>query len=236
MDQIILPFRFIPDGEPLPDLSGYRDPIVLHARFESDDRAPSPSAPSAHEPGSVTTLDAAESARLRRIDPPIAAVYPEAWLLGGFAIRTMGLHVLRAIGRRVLSPEIEAPSQARTDGNAGNTPSSATQPRSPDTTVPANVQITPRQVQSKFKHAADFGVEGAWNSRNGERFVEAIRNFVDKPGIVRIFGRYRGKPAIIYYEPSTSRAIITDIRGEFISGWRLGDSQRALLLNNSKLW
>lgn len=146
VDQIILPFRFIPDGEPLPDLSGYRDPIVLHARFESDDRAPSPSAPSAHEPGSVTTLDAAESARLRRIDPPIAAVYPEAWLLGGFAIRTMGLHVLRAIGRRVLSPEIEAPSQARTDGNAGNTPSSATQPRSPDTTAPANVQITPRQV------------------------------------------------------------------------------------------
>lgn len=34
MDQIVIPFQFIPDDAALPDLSGYRDPIVMRVILE----------------------------------------------------------------------------------------------------------------------------------------------------------------------------------------------------------
>ena len=146
----------------MPDLSGYRDPIILRARFEPDDRAPPPTPP-AYEPESVAAPDAAESARLRRIDPPIEAVYPEAWLLGGFAAGRLGLNLLRAVARRVLSPEPGAPPAAAADA--------ATQQRAPEASsrpvepMPLEqFHLAPRQIQknSNTRRRLASPATGTW--------------------------------------------------------------------------
>jgi len=136
MDQVVLPFRFIAEGEPMPDLSAYRDPIILRARWEMVE-IPSPTTHSASpvdqspEPWSIEDSD-----RLRRIDPPIEPVYPEAWLLGGFTAARLGLHVLRAVARRVLSPEPQR--------TAGTADTALEEPRTAD--MPA-IDVTHRIVQ-----------------------------------------------------------------------------------------
>ena len=40
MDSITLPFRFIPDGEDLPDLADLHDPIVIRVRLEPPQAEP----------------------------------------------------------------------------------------------------------------------------------------------------------------------------------------------------
>ena len=44
MDQIILPFRFVPGDEEMPDLSAYRDPIVIRVILEPTDLKERPDA------------------------------------------------------------------------------------------------------------------------------------------------------------------------------------------------
>lgn len=58
-DTIVLPFVFVPDGQPIPEIARhFRDPIVLRARFEpeprQDDSSPGPLAGPARQ--GVTTL------------------------------------------------------------------------------------------------------------------------------------------------------------------------------------
>ena len=42
-DTIVVPFIFVPDGQPLPEeFQHFRDPIILRARFEPEPSAPAP--------------------------------------------------------------------------------------------------------------------------------------------------------------------------------------------------
>lgn len=85
-----------------------------------------------------------------------------------------------------------------------------------------------KQLQSKFKHASDFGVPGNYSPANATKFSEALNQHINSPGVQAIQGTYRGNPATHYLDPSTGVNVITDRGGTFVSGWQLNPAQ----LNN----
>lgn len=76
-----------------------------------------------------------------------------------------------------------------------------------------------KQLQKKFKHAKDFGVEGNYSLANATKFDEALTAFVDDAGTTTIRGSYHGDPAIISYSTETRQVVIRDLDGNFVSGW-----------------
>ncbi len=58
-----------------------------------------------------------------------------------------------------------------------------------------------RQLQSKFKHAGDFGVDGNYNRANAARFSEALNQHINRPLTTAIEGTYRGSPVTHYLDP-----------------------------------
>lgn len=82
-----------------------------------------------------------------------------------------------------------------------------------------------KQLQTKFKHAGDFGVSGNSNKANAEKFRQALGAHVTSPNTQVISGTYRGVPVQHYFDPSTGLNVITDASGEFISGWKLSPDQ-----------
>jgi hypothetical protein len=76
-----------------------------------------------------------------------------------------------------------------------------------------------KQLQKKFKHAKDFGVEGNYSLANAKKFQEALDGFVENAGTTTIRGSYHGDPAIISYSSETRQVVIQDLDGNFVSGW-----------------
>lgn len=97
------------------------------------------------------------------------------------------------------------------------------------------VQFSARQLQSKFKHAADFGVRGNYNPANAQAFQRAIEAHLRDAGTRAIQGTYRGQPVTHFYNPSTGLNVIRDARGAFQAGWRLSREQVENLLRNGAL-
>jgi len=83
----------------------------------------------------------------------------------------------------------------------------------------------PGQIQKKYKHAPDFGVTGNWNKQSGEAFQQAILDHINKPGIQKIQGTYRGDPVTHYFEKSTQLNVMVCPNNNFISGWKLTEPQ-----------
>lgn len=81
------------------------------------------------------------------------------------------------------------------------------------------------QVQSKYKHASDFGLPSSWNSTNGARFEEVLRAHVVSPGTLRIVGTYRGQPVVHYLNADTGLNVMTSRQGDLISAWRTNAEQ-----------
>jgi len=102
-------------------------------------------------------------------------------------------------------------------------------------TATREITTTPVQLQSKFKHAADFGVEGNYSPANGQAFESAIKAHVQSPGVRVIEGTYRGNPARIFLDPDTGLAVVTKPSGEFVSGWRLSAPQLEKVLASGSL-
>jgi len=90
---------------------------------------------------------------------------------------------------------------------------------------PRAVGFTPGQVQSKYKHASDFGLPPNSNAANGARFEQTLRAHVEATSTLRIVGTYRGQPVVHYLDPTTRLNVMTDPGGRFISGWRLETPQ-----------
>ena len=57
------------------------------------------------------------------------------------------------------------------------------------------------------------------------RFEQALRSHVEGPSTLRIVGTYRSQPIIHYLDPTTRLNVLTDRSGNFISAWRVSDSQ-----------
>jgi hypothetical protein len=92
-----------------------------------------------------------------------------------------------------------------------------------------------RQLQKKFKHAADFGVEGNYNPANAAAFEQKIREFLGAPGTTRITGTYRGDPAVLSYSPTTSQVVVQDASGNFVSAWKMTPAQLQHVIESGSL-
>lgn len=98
-----------------------------------------------------------------------------------------------------------------------------------------NVLIAaPRQLQAKFKHAADFGVTGNYSKANGAQFNAAIQEHINAAGTQSIRGTYRGDAVTHFLDPQTGLNVISR-DGTFVSGWRLNADQLANVLRDGSL-
>src|SRR3989344_3002553 len=91
------------------------------------------------------------------------------------------------------------------------------------------ISFSERQLQSKYKHASDFGIEGNYNKENAQRYKHALENFVSSKDTQVIQGTYRGEKGTHFYNEKTGRYIFRDAKGEFRTGFRLGEKQRKSL-------
>lgn len=92
------------------------------------------------------------------------------------------------------------------------------------------------QLQAKFKHAVDFGIEGSSNRHRASEFEDRIRAHVAASSTRVVLGSFRGnRPVILYVGPETDLVVMTDCDNVFISAWRLSASQRANVLERARL-
>ena len=88
-----------------------------------------------------------------------------------------------------------------------------------------NIPICDRQIQKKFKHAADFGISGNYNLQTAAAFAAAIQAHLQKQGVQEIVGSYRREPVKHYFDPLTNLNVMVDAGDNFISGWKLTSAQ-----------
>jgi hypothetical protein len=98
------------------------------------------------------------------------------------------------------------------------------------------VNFSVDQLQAKFKHAAKFGVTGNWSSANGRLFQKALEAHVRGANTTAIVGTYRGTIDVIHhFDPTTGLNVMTDLNGNFMSGWQLGADQIKNLLEHGNI-
>jgi RHS repeat-associated protein len=112
-----------------------------------------------------------------------------------------------------------------------NVRKSAENVKSAGDSIGRNLNIDPLQIQSKFKHAADFGIAESYNKESAEKFRQAIVDHVFSATTKAIEGTYRTKIQVRhYFDEATSRNVVVDKYGKFISAWRLSEAQVKALL------
>lgn len=96
------------------------------------------------------------------------------------------------------------------------------------------IKFTSRQLQKKFDHASDFGVEGNYSKANAAEFRSAIQDHIGNSSTQRIEGWYRNQQVTHYYNPDTGlNVIVGRSDNQFISRWKLSDEQVWNLINNA---
>ncbi|WP_282785772.1 MULTISPECIES: colicin D domain-containing protein [unclassified Nocardia] len=101
---------------------------------------------------------------------------------------------------------------------------------------PVPLRATDQQLQKKFKHAKDFGVEENWNNKTAAKnFREALQSHLDDPNTLHIDGFYHGDRAILNYNPETGLVVVQSLSGDFITGWRVSPGQTANILERGRL-
>ena len=97
------------------------------------------------------------------------------------------------------------------------------------------LSTTQRQLQKKFKHAPDFGVNGNFNKANATQFNSSINQHINSSGVNAIQGTYRGQNVIHHVNPQTGLNVIENSSGAFQSGWKLSPQQLDHVLSSGKL-
>jgi hypothetical protein len=95
---------------------------------------------------------------------------------------------------------------------------------------PRTITFATRQLQRKFKHAADFGVTGKYSRQQATRFKQAMRAHVEDATTLVIPGTYRGEPVTHFVNPQTGLNVMRDAQAAFVSGWHLTPVQLANVL------
>ncbi|WP_162250466.1 MULTISPECIES: colicin D domain-containing protein [unclassified Lysobacter] len=109
--------------------------------------------------------------------------------------------------------------------------------RSMGAAVNRGMSFSRAQLQSKFKHAGDFGVSSGWNREAGALFEQALRSHVDAEGTLVIQGTYRWVNDVThFYNPSTGLNIMRDADMNFVSGWRLSPRQQADIMESGNVY
>jgi hypothetical protein len=97
------------------------------------------------------------------------------------------------------------------------------------------LQTDRAQIESKYKHAADFGVSDPRGRTGFDNFDRAVKQVVDDPATLHIQGTFRGQPAILNYNPNSGLCVIQSPDGKFISGWELDPEQAANVMSRGTL-
>ena len=98
-----------------------------------------------------------------------------------------------------------------------------------------SITITDKQLQKKFKHADDFGVDGNYNPDSAGEFRRAIVDHVNSPETREVVGTYRGNPVTFHVNQNTGLVVLQDPGGSFLSGWKLNGQQLHHVVNDGKL-
>jgi hypothetical protein len=107
--------------------------------------------------------------------------------------------------------------------------------RSAGADVNRSIDFDGSQLQAKFKHAADFGVQGNWNRDAATAFQGALERHTSDPSTVLIQGTYRGQDVTHFFNPNTGLNVMRDSNMQFLSGWRLNAAQQENLLRSGSL-
>lgn len=97
------------------------------------------------------------------------------------------------------------------------------------------ITTTRAQLESKFKHATDFGVTEPRGKAGFDALDQAVKSHVGDPSTLHINGTYHGNPAILNYNPNTGLVVVQSPTGEFVSGWRASAGQVENILQRGKL-
>jgi hypothetical protein len=81
------------------------------------------------------------------------------------------------------------------------------------------------QLESKFKHARDFGVRAPRGRAGFDEFRAALGDFLHRPSTTRIAGMYRGERVVLNYNIETRLVVVQRTSGEFVSGWLMTPEQ-----------
>lgn len=98
-----------------------------------------------------------------------------------------------------------------------------------------NLKISDLQLQRKFKHARDFGVEGPYNAQTWLEFKTAIIAHMENEGVKVIVGTFRGRKVVHYFNPSTCLNVVLTDEGNFLTGWKLTSCQVRALMHTGTL-
>jgi hypothetical protein len=92
-----------------------------------------------------------------------------------------------------------------------------------------------RQLQSKFKHADQFGIDENYSKSSAFKYENALHDFVKDSGTVRIEGTYLNDPAILNYNPSSGLIVVQSNDGSFVRGFKMSDQQAANVILRGSL-
>ena len=92
-------------------------------------------------------------------------------------------------------------------------------------------------MQSKYdRHHLDFGLTANRNNQQLSKFKGILEKHVLDNGTKVIKGTYRKTQQVThYYNPNTGLNVMKDTKGQFVSGWKLGDDQVINLLTRGNL-
>lgn len=99
----------------------------------------------------------------------------------------------------------------------------------------SDIIFTDSQLQKKLKHAGDFDLPTKYTKENLLNFKEAIKEHINAATTTKINGTYRGQQVTHYLDKKTGLNVIIDNKGEFLSTWKLNNSQLNNLINRGSL-
>lgn len=92
-----------------------------------------------------------------------------------------------------------------------------------------------KQLQEKFKHASDFGIQESWSLQNLTKFQIAIENHLQSSTTKVRRGTFRRMPVVHYFDPQTALNVFLDDKGYFISGWKLKENQLKAIIDTGNI-
>ena len=97
-----------------------------------------------------------------------------------------------------------------------------------------NCTFAKKQLQKKFKHAKDFGVEGTYTLANRDSFQRKLIEHMNSTHAC--IGTYRGHEVFHYYNPENNlNVMVNRDNNKFISGWLLSPDQITNIERNGNI-
>jgi len=113
-------------------------------------------------------------------------------------------------------------------------------PSNPNYPTPEEIDEVPlqddlRQIEDKYKHASDFGVEEPRGRAGFDKFDDVLRHFLHDPSTLHIKGTFKGQPVILNVNPDSGLIVIQKPDGSLISGWKMSPGQLNNVLTRGSL-